>query len=188
MSGDHGEIVIEISGQHNRNLLFDPQQVILRGAFDPAGIGPRGKALACGKIPGMRVGVNMRAKKARIFDPLEFPSNEKRLDEINEAFRRANMNQVKPRPQESFDALSDNTLSTWLYWMRRYVEEGKAFHVSGSAKLDSEKLPGDPTIDIGYDSNHKAPRLLSEFDALYHSDGNAKPDRPLIPTEQKPVA
>ncbi len=181
---DNGEIIIEMSDANNSNIFFDPLGKTLRGALDVSKVASKGKALAVGNVPGLRVGLTLRAKRARVFDPLGLPNEQARLDHINEARGRTFEKAIKPCTQETYTNMTDNELATFLYWMRRYVQEKKAVVVTGSAKLDGFDLPGDPIIDNYHDSNHKAPRYKSEFDELYHSGGNARRG-PMVPVEKQ---
>ena len=179
-----GEIVIEMGDEKNSNFFFDPLNKILRGALDVSKVTSKGKGLAVGNIPGLRVGLTISGKTARIFDPLGLPNERGRLDHINEARRRNFESEVKACPQETYEKMTDNQIGTFLYWMRRYVEEKKAVVMPGSARLNGFEIPGDPLIDNHHNSSHTAPRRLSEFDKLYRSGGN-KPPEPLVPVEQQ---
>ncbi len=188
MSNDHGEIVIEFSAKKNENIFFDPLGKIVRGTLDISKVMSKGKSLPTVNIPGMRAGLTISRKRARLFDPLDFPSNQGLVDKINERQQRAPAPTIKPASPETFESLTDNQMATWLYWFKRYVDTGKAFHVAGSAKLEGVEIPGgDPMIDNFHDSSHNAPRRLSEFKKIFHSDGNTVPE-PMVAVEKQGTA
>lgn len=188
MSNNASEIVIEVSTPGSGDKFFDPLGMTLRGALKLSDVHEKGGTLPSMDIPGMRVGLTISSRKARIFDPLSFPGNQGILDEINNKRGGTLTQPYRACPQKTYKDMTANELATWLYWMQRYVKAGKAFVVQGSARLEGVKVEGgDPTIDNGFDSRFDAPRLLSEFDKLYHTGGNARPRQMVAVEDQKPA-
>jgi hypothetical protein len=162
------EIAIELSGPHNENFLFSPAQKILRGEFLKSRLHDgvvyrQGSGLArVHRIPGQVIAVNLSERKIRITDPLGFRENAKLLKDLAPLISTNPNGTLSPLEEIVSERASDDQLATFLYWMKRYVEEGKAIQYPGSAPLP-EKLPKGRVQVEFHASNPKYPRYLDEF-------------------------
>jgi hypothetical protein len=161
------EIAIELSGPHNENFLFSPAQKILRGEFLKSRLHDgvvyrQGSGLArVQRIPGQVIAVNLAERKIRITDPLGFRENAKLLKELGPLISTS-ASGMSPLDETTHERATDDQLATFVYWMKRYVEEGKAVPYPGSAPLPDKLPKGRVQVEF-HASNPNYPRYLDEF-------------------------
>lgn len=139
-----GEIVIEIAGDKNENVLFNPLSKILRGRWDPAKVkGPLNPAsdykLITFPIPGIMVAIDPKARTLRYADPLGFPENAAMLRTVQQASKDGPGAQgdVGPWEEIRLTLLSPSEIKTALWQMRGLVRASLAVLVKG----DFPRLP-----------------------------------------------
>lgn len=117
------EITVEVADEYNRNLLFGPTQVRLRGRWDWANLA-RGETSEAGLtkmpvVPGMYLSVNVRQRQARVDDPLAFPQNRALMTTVNAVHTALWNFGTTPVDAVVYEGLTDDQLATWLYWIWR---------------------------------------------------------------------
>ena len=146
-------IVIEIADECNRSVLFHPNQMKLRGRWDSQRVSYKRPHPALAKlppiIPGIQIRVDIQKKLTGIFDPLSLPENAHIINAIKDA--RQEVSGISPGhdpwPAINRKDCADTEIKTWLYWMRRLVDEGQAVIVGPEDSLPTleqlEALKGD---------------------------------------------
>lgn len=143
-----GAVRVEVVGEMNHQLLFGPTQQRLRGKWDTHNIrtGEQTPQLAAmPTVPGMTITVWPLARRAETADPLLDPVNKELLARISAAYQQL-PNVGRPCcgvPTKCKEAMNDDELATWLYWMRQAVNAGYAAVVRGelpAAEADLKKL------------------------------------------------
>jgi len=82
-------------------------------------------------VPGEQVVLNLELKEGRIRDPMGAPENEALLKSLQEFAREAGMGGCgTPLPDLVFAEMDEETIQTWLYWMRRLLTP--TIHPNGS--------------------------------------------------------
>ena len=167
------EITIEISAGKNRDVYFRPAQRTLRGTVDvgvPPGFVVPEHVTALNNvpnIPGLYVSLDIQARRARVYDPLEFDTG--LAAKVNAWCRNvvgAVGNEVySPVPEQVYD-LNDGDVASWCYWMKRTVDAGQAKLVAGSGFPAEKDWPkGDVRMDYE-NTNPLAPKYASEMEHL----------------------
>lgn len=146
-------IVIEIADGCNRSVLFHPNQMKLRGRWDSQNVSYKRPHAALAKlppiIPGIQVRVDIQKKLTSIADPLSLPENAYIIAAIKDA--RQEVSGISPGsepwPTINRKDCADSEIKTWLYWMRRLVDEGQAIIIGSDDSLPTleqlEALKGD---------------------------------------------
>jgi hypothetical protein len=124
-----GQVVEErdpvISG--NCRIYFYPIEESLRSGFKPmrAGGGCPAALNQIDYIPGQRIHINIAAREGRITDALGDKKNEALLARLRRVWNQ--MELIGTFGQPIADAVhglrNEDRLYTWLYWMRRLVDE-----------------------------------------------------------------
>jgi hypothetical protein len=132
-----GEITVEVADENNRNLLFGPTQVRLRGRWDWANLA-RGETSEVGLtkmpvVPGMYLSVNVRQHQARVDDPLGFPANRALLTTVNAVHMALWNFGTGPVDPVVYEGLTDDQLATWLYWIWRGLSAKHMRLIAGQA-------------------------------------------------------
>lgn len=135
-------IIIEIADERNRSLLFQPLQDKLRGRWDSQNVAYKRPHPALAKlpriIPGIQVIVDINKKTVGIVDPLEKSENADLIKALESAKRELPglMSGTSPKPAVKYTDVGESVIKTWLYWMRRLVDNNQAMMVS-----DQDSLP-----------------------------------------------
>ncbi len=133
---------LEIDSADNSSLFFRPLGRKLRGRLEWARC-KNPLAVVTGQnwgtIPGQRVRIDLDGRKAFIIEPIHHPENAALLRKIEKAGLSL------AAAEETFN-LDENGLATWIFWIKRAVEDGNARILSG---VLPEKLPGKIRTDFG---------------------------------------
>lgn len=175
MSGDTEtvrakEIAIEISAPHNENVIFQPQQRVLRGEWLksrlPSGVVFREGAglMKVDRLPGLYVCLDIAGKRGRVLDPLSFRENRKLLREAAALMLGAGFT-YQPVEEQILEDMNDSQVATWHHWMLQLVKDGFAKLVEGSAPFPKEPPKGRVKIDF-FNGSATAPRYKDQFDRL----------------------
>ena len=163
------EIVIAVDKPRNGNVYFYPTNCAIEGTFKPwrtPGAKFKPPILALGEIPGERVHLDVKGKTGRISHALRDPDNAKTLEKVRRAARTCQPPVIcgeAPKEDRWFRNLTEEQVNTWLYWMRRLVDEGKATILQGQLPgLDELKTRKD-ILRPSYDSRARGGRYY-EFD------------------------
>lgn len=160
------EVVIEVASPRNQQFMWPLTQVVLRGRWCRAnlpGITMQPALEKMPDIPGMRVLCDPSRRIARVFDPLNEPGNQDLLSRCSrvhtECFRVA----AGAEQDVELDSLDDTAVKSWLYWMRRAVDNGMAIVVHGDlpSMTTIEALPG-KTRCGAFDSSARAKRYRED--------------------------
>jgi hypothetical protein len=139
-----GEIVIEIAGNRNRQLLFGPTGQRLRGRWDSHSLAPGDTSQAglmkMPQIPGMYVTLNARDRVGKVEDPLGFPENRVLAMEVSRIHKGVFNQDVTAVPPLVRDGLMPEDVATWAYWMMRAVNDGQARLLSGRLPEGEEEI------------------------------------------------
>ncbi len=122
------EYVIEISDERNRSILFGPTQGKIRGAFAFHKMGGGGTTSGLQEmpdLPGMLIHVNPATGVAKITDPLNKRDFKQTLQRAKEVHKHTFMVECEPVEDREYE-LDQDGIATWLYWMRRYVDNEQA--------------------------------------------------------------
>lgn len=165
------EVVIEIGDHRNRNILWPITQVVLRGRWNRSNLSGTTMAqvmTAMPDLPGMHISCDPSRQQARIFDPLADESNADLLfkaQRIHEQAYRTTAGPEKPILQEN---MTDTEIKTWLYWMRRFVDNNQARIIHGHLldQEDIKKLPGKTKCELNNSSIH-AKKFREDPDPIY---------------------
>lgn len=144
-----GEIIVELDSPNNNNMLFRPLQRVLRGKFDPKRMNGDGKAKHAPVVPGLHIGVNPKTKVGRVYDPLK---EEREYLRVRDGLKASHGWSDIIIVQEAIH--NDIDVTTWLFWMKRMIENGTAHLITGSAPM-LENLEGKPNTDM-FSSPHAA--------------------------------
>lgn len=164
-----GAFTVEACCERNRNPMFEPTGVILRGAWRRSELRGAENIDELGKfpdIPGLQITIDPVRKTAVVEDPLSHWSPQE-MDALNQAasaipgFARV---KFKIEPSDVRDKMSDNDVKTWCYWVWRMVDAGDAKVVKGSlpSVADIEALPG--KIRVGHQNQDGWQRFKGEPD------------------------
>lgn len=151
-----GEIVIAIDHPKNSNVFFFPVNDLVRSHFYPSRSGAGApevltKYMIQG-IPGQRIHIDVKAKRARITDALGDKANERFLKTLKDECSRSAkpMHCGDPVKDAVYENLTPEDIQTWLYWMRRMVDGGwrdpETRDVQPTAKLVQGALPDLDTV------------------------------------------
>lgn len=161
------EIEIEIADERNRNVMWGPTMQLLRGAWSRANLHSDEMVEELGKmpnIPGMRIRLSIERRVALIYDPLALPHNEELKDKIAAIiFERWRVKQGPEKPTERKNLDADE-IKTWLYGMRRRLDDNKCRMITGELPtLDViETLPGRTRIEM-FNNSARACRWKEDF-------------------------
>lgn len=160
------EIVIEIAAEKNRNFMFGPlSRLILRGRWDFNTVAGRFshdamKALsrAATIIPGECLAVDVKNRRCRTFDPLRETASGRAIWEAIKPTIAAYAGHFECgtslREPIVYDDCSEDTLKTWLYYMRRAVDSGLARVVSNRDLPTLEEIKALPgRREVGFFAN-----------------------------------
>lgn len=161
------EIEIELGDDRNRVFSWGPTMEILRGAWSRQNLKSDELVEDLAKmpnIPGMCIRVAYERKLAVIYDPLSLEKNKELCATIAamiyERFRK------KEGPSKTVErkAMDADDLKTWLYGMRRRVDNGQAKVTVGTLPTmdEIERLPGRVRIEM-YNSSSRACKWREEF-------------------------
>ncbi len=123
---------IEIDGECNRSVMFQPTQEKLRGRWRASRILGRqyhaSLAKMPGEIPGIVLTVDTEARTCSRVDLLADETNKAVWDQINSVSKDHPELTPKsqPWPPVVYESCSHDTIKTWLYWMRRIVNNKQA--------------------------------------------------------------
>lgn len=152
MSADRiGEVVIEIADDRNRSVLWPCTKRLLRGRWLRAnllGITMHRDIQTMPDIPGMRVSLNCATKTAKTTDPLNEPRQKELCERLKTVLSELFRIPSGPEKDSEKTNLSPSEVKTWLYWMRRLVDNAQALVISGALPEleDIAKLEGETSI------------------------------------------
>jgi len=166
MTESSTEIVIEIASDQNNNFLFGPLgHVHIRGRWDftkVAGLFSHDSMKALNQItsiiPGEYLAVDVKSRTCRLYDPMRETEKGrelwKKLSPIIEQYAGHFSCGTDLREPVVIPDCNEDTLKTWLYYMRRAVDAGLAKVVGNNRlpELDEIKaLPG--RREVGFFAN-----------------------------------
>lgn len=149
--GITGRFTVEIGDELGRNLLWPMTQQVLRGRWSKSALIGRGglpELLKFPDMPGIHIEVDATQKRARIYDPLANPANVNLLREIEPLYEKISGGKGRPEEEQVFD-LDPTALKSWLFWLKRTVDDGKARCVQCTLPKmqEIEALPGKTLIE-----------------------------------------
>lgn len=156
--GRIGNVVIEISTPTCGNIVWPHPRMMLRGEWRRdaiIGISARPGLQKMPSIPGLRIAFNGASRSVKVYDPLASVENATLLAEIHRCYDElflANATRGHaggPEPERHYPDLSNDDLKTWLWWMRRHVDEGNAKLIAGNLPTSGEirKLAGKTLVE-----------------------------------------
>jgi len=168
------EFTVEFGDECNRTITINTLRLRVRGSWSlealhrrPQGGRDVGAAMqSMPAIPGLRMKVVPRLKRAILYDPLD--ERPELLDRINKVARTALHNATPYRPQERVEHnLTDDALKSLLRDLRMLQDECHALKVVEGELPDHETiaaLPGRELYDPWY-SGHAQPRFRDDIEA-----------------------
>lgn len=173
---DFQKAIIEVGDDRNRQIQFPPSKQILRGKWTIQGMGhAEGAQRGFGRmppIPGMRVELDPKNKRARVFDPLGLSDMANVLAEANAVVKAAFSHEMRPQDESVFPSMSQDQLASWAYWMRRLVDDGKATMVEGvlPSQADCHKIGKVRRNYFDMGAEHMRQRAAAEEQAMANAD------------------
>jgi hypothetical protein len=158
-----GDVTIEIGTNRNQNVAWPMTRDILRGHWQKAHLLHQELTEVTTLIPdlpGQRIKISAARATAWILDPLNLPEFAVTMAKLNfvlGAEPALTGGKVKPATDTEHGNLTPTLIKSWLYWMRRLVDEGKGHVVEGKLPTLAEiaELPG-KTRCQNYDSGGRA--------------------------------
>ncbi len=168
------EIEVEFGDERNRQFAWGPGgQIMLRGAWSKVNL--RSDELVefiatMPNIPGQRVRVCYGRKMAVIYDPLALEKNREECEKLQAIIEKCWGRKEGPVKEVVKQDMDSDDLKTWLYWMRRFVDNGKARVITGDLPTirDIQALPGRTRMSM-YDNSSRACRWQEEYDTFTDS-------------------
>lgn len=122
------ELTIESANSRLGPVVFNPTKSKLRARFNKGSmIGDEHVAstdMLPDGIPGQRITINIRERRAVIFDPLELPEYRDMLATITAANRSTPMGKAATYyPRETYENLTNSEIKTWLYEIRKLLDQ-----------------------------------------------------------------
>ena len=164
-----GEVTIEFGDIRNRNKMFPPTRERYRGHWlrQYMTSDEMTEALAnMPDLPGMRLLFNPSEGRAVAFDPLLLPENENILRTAERVHKEVfHVDATAQKPVEYKD-LDETDIKSWLYWMRRMVDNKDARIVTGTLPTLPEiaRLAGKTQMEA-WNSSARACKFREESDA-----------------------
>lgn len=154
-----GVVVIELSEEMNENIMFPPTQDVYRGEWDRLRLPANSTSihehlLSLPGLPGVRIELDVDAKRGRVFDPLLL--SDAKFKVIREKWEKwaatrsmatPNAGPVEYQKEIVIESMNPSRMATWLHWMKELVSRKKAKLIAGS--LD-RKLDG--RIRVGWET------------------------------------
>lgn len=165
------EYIIEIDAPRNRNVQFAPRKATLRGRWKASLVATKSSTDALREvsqiefIPGLCIAVDDKARRLRVFDPLNTTKEGKEiwasllpiLENHSAVFPVS-----RPADEVVHENASYNEIKTWLHAMRSFVDAGYARIAEGSMPLPDKatiaRMKGGREIEA-YDSSSNGVRL-----------------------------
>lgn len=170
-----GVIVLDIRAPLNRNPLFPPLGHALESekrADQITGATPALLNSVGGVIPGHRLEIDTRGGKeckARLIDRMRAPEHKALGAKIKAlaASEQGGFQTVTDFYAEESYTVGEADLPSWLYWMRRLVDEKKAFYVAGSDQLpEYDEIRKLGPVTLSEDNGIRVPAGREPFNVL----------------------
>lgn len=177
------EVVIECCTPKNQDVMFQPTSETYRGNWSNAkipGTEMRPAIRQMPEIPGIHIAVDKENRTCRTYDPLDKDKDVwERINGILEE-NPHQFSKMKPWPEVLHEDCDDNQVKTWLWWMRRLVDSGKARVRTGELPTGDEILSMPGIARIGQ-FNSVAPRVFSaEKDSSFGARFETRKSRGLV--------
>lgn len=157
------EIWLDVAAPRNRNVLFVPAQMTLRGearASEVMGDTPAALNAVGGVIPGQRILVDLRMKQVKIIDRMTLPEHAAVDKTLRDLARTEKYQQSAfTHYEKDYDAApGDDEWPRWLYYIRRLLDAQRLRLAKGTfPSMEKIRAMGDILIPIeGYVPNDKA--------------------------------
>lgn len=128
--------LVEVAGSKNESLMCPIDSKVCRGKWARKNLHGKqfeGDFTAMPDLPGLCFVVNTDKRFVRRFDPLADPDNEKLLKRAQRI--SLSLDGIKRRPEKPFvwrdSNLTDDTLKTFVFWIRRMVDVGHMTVIKG---------------------------------------------------------
>jgi hypothetical protein len=162
------EIEIEFGDERNRVFMWGPTMEKLRGVWTRKNLHSDElveELATMPDIPGMRIRVAYERKLAVVYDPLSLEANKALSDRIAAIIFERWRTKQGPDKTTTREKMDADDLKTWLYGMRRRVDNNEARVIVGTLPTmeEIEKLPGRTRIEM-YNSSSRACKWREEFD------------------------
>jgi hypothetical protein len=171
-----GEVVVEVGDDKCRCMQWPMTKQTLRGAWVKANlfsVTMHPSLQACPDLPGMRVGLDARAGRGRVFDPLNLPEFKETLEKAQAALESGPWRKkYGPEKDVEYPSLRPSEVKSWLYWMRRLVDGKSAKVLSGRLPTmeEIEALPGKTRIE-NWNSSSRATKFREDAQAQLEHAG-----------------
>jgi hypothetical protein len=136
------DLVLDVEQEeHNRDPKFPPLGEKLRGTVRSTRMYTdrvNGAIAQVGEIPGQRIMVDLERRHVKVIDRMTLKENAPIDKALRDLARRREDIRDDPNWQYVGDvdtSVSQSKWPTWLWWMRRLVDQGKLKVVSGGDKL-----------------------------------------------------
>ncbi len=161
------EIEIEFGDERNRYFAWGPTMEKMRGHWTRKNLHSDElveELATMPDIPGMRIRVAYERRLAVVYDPLSLEANKTTCDRIAAIIFDRWRIKAGPEKTTTREKMDADDLKTWLYGMRRRVNNKEATVIVGTLpSLDEiDKLPGRVRIEM-YNSSSRACKWREEF-------------------------
>lgn len=133
-------------------------------------------------IPGIRIALDLDAKRVRIFDPLETLPNRK---EIEAAFLAVYHKYRVPRPEAVYDRISEADLNGWQVWLETAVANGVAELVQPE-KQEPVETPAEPIAEPVNEATSEPPQEQPDQQSEQTKEPVQEQSAPVQPTISAP--
>jgi hypothetical protein len=163
-----GEIVIELSDERNRNVMFPPTREVLRGQLLKSRFNSDEQNEITSRIPdlpGIRIRLDYEKKEAQIFDPLGEPNRQSELRAAEKAFIEFLGTKQTAMESRTYAGMNNTEAKTWLFWIHRLVKNKNAKIVSGTIPSIQviESLPGKTGMSM-FNSGSRGCKFFEDFE------------------------
>lgn len=162
-----GEIEVEFADKRNRSKMWPPTRNTYRGAWNKANLiaDERSERIEqIPDIPGVRLYISPERKQAIIFDPLSQKENADQCRGIADAIKTQFGSTQGPMETVKYPKLTPSDVKTWLYWLRRMLDNNDIRVITGSVpEMEAiEALPGQTEMGA-FDSSPNKCRFRENF-------------------------
>lgn len=173
------EIIVEVWNDKTRPWVFPPTKFSapmrprwVQANMTSSGRLPHTSIAKMPDLPGYRIGVNVKRRTCRYFDPLATTSTGRKLwtqaKSIIDAAKNFLPNCQIEKEQHFYFDCTDTELKTWLHWLRRGIDTGLVKLVEGSARMPSAAeiaaMPGKTEVNQLNNMTHKRRYLEDDED------------------------
>lgn len=145
--GKGAAFVIEFASDQNNETLCPITRRKYRGRWTGSNVKnrvPDDRFARMPDMPGHQIAFDGPGRRLEIVDPMGFPDNRDILREAKSVYKEMNWQEPEPSETRTVQLKTDDLFKTWLYWVRRWLDNSQAVVVRGRVPemAEIELLPG----------------------------------------------